>query len=100
MSTLTPANAGTLIEWLLENGFHRDLRDHLEAGKPWFRKGRIRVMIEDPEGYFAIVVFDGRYPKADASLWEAHYAHAPLDVLAAAIRTAQDTVRAELIPEN
>jgi len=81
-STQAPATAGNLIEWLLRDGFAR------EAGRPWFRKGMTRVVIDDEEGFFTVYRFDDAYPKADMLAWDVRFSCAPLAVITATIKAA------------
>jgi hypothetical protein len=92
------ATAETMAAWLTSNGFRFE-GTRGECDTACYRKGMIRVAIED-EASIAIYVFDTRYPRADVLAWDARFNSAPLAMVASAVNTALDTVRAALLPEN
>lgn len=100
MNTQATGLAGALTEWLHANhfrfeGYHGDYR------APWFRKGRIRVTIDDPEsGTVSIYAFDPRYPGADVLAWQARFAGAPIEALAPTITTAWQWAAAQMLPQD
>jgi hypothetical protein len=81
-----PASRKTLAGWLLAEGF-RDEGTHGTYGAAWYRKGPVRVVIED-EASICLYVFDTRYPKSDVLAWDARFNSAPMGTVTATIRNA------------
>lgn len=80
---MTPAPAAELLDWLFGHGFRADNRC---AGA--VRTDKVRVVIDDAEGFFTLIRFDDRYPQAEVEAWSVQFANAPLPVITAAITAA------------
>jgi hypothetical protein len=79
------APAAELLDWLFRHGFRPDNRCADAA-----RTDKVRVVIDDEEGFFTLIRFDDRYPQAESEAWSVRFANAPLPVITAAITTAME----------
>lgn len=77
--------AAELLDWLFRHGFRADNRCADAV-----RTDKVRVVIDDDEGFFTLVRFDDRYPQAESEAWSVQFAHAPLPIITAAITAASE----------